>query len=80
MPLHWLVYRHNNQISVVIEPGGYYAALILETSADTRRIATDAINANVAATAPIENDASQKFSQKAPAYHQAVLLLFEHRT
>jgi hypothetical protein len=21
MPLHWLVYRHNNQISVVIEPG-----------------------------------------------------------
>jgi len=22
MPLYWLVYRHNNQISVVIEPGG----------------------------------------------------------
>src|SRR5262249_25291993 len=21
MPLYWLVYRHNNQISVVIEPG-----------------------------------------------------------
>jgi hypothetical protein len=21
MPLHWLVYRHNNQISIVIEPG-----------------------------------------------------------
>ena len=21
MPLHWLCYRHNNQISVVIEPG-----------------------------------------------------------
>ena len=21
MPLHWLVYRHNNQIAVVIEPG-----------------------------------------------------------
>ena len=21
MPLHWLRYRHNNQISVVIEPG-----------------------------------------------------------
>ena len=21
MPLHWLIYRHNNQISVVIEPG-----------------------------------------------------------
>jgi hypothetical protein len=37
MPLHWLVYRHNNSISVVIEPGASYeAALILETSADTR--------------------------------------------
>jgi hypothetical protein len=22
MPLYWLCYRHNNQISVVIEPGG----------------------------------------------------------
>ena len=21
MPLYWLVYRHNNQISIVIEPG-----------------------------------------------------------
>ena len=21
MPLYWLVYRHNNQISVIIEPG-----------------------------------------------------------
>jgi hypothetical protein len=21
MPLYWLVYRHNNQVSVVIEPG-----------------------------------------------------------
>jgi hypothetical protein len=21
MPIHWLCYRHNNQISVVIEPG-----------------------------------------------------------
>jgi hypothetical protein len=21
MPLYWIVYRHNNQISVVIEPG-----------------------------------------------------------
>jgi hypothetical protein len=23
MPLYWLCYRHNNQISVVIEPGGH---------------------------------------------------------
>jgi hypothetical protein len=24
MPLYWLVYRHNNQISVVIEPGASF--------------------------------------------------------
>ena len=24
MPLYWLVYRHNNQISVVIEPGSSF--------------------------------------------------------
>jgi hypothetical protein len=23
MPLYWLCYRHNNHISVVIEPGGF---------------------------------------------------------
>src|SRR5262249_16715897 len=34
----------------------YEAALILETSADTRIIATDAINVNVAATAPIDRN------------------------
>ena len=47
----------SNSISVVIEPGASYeAALILETSTETRIIATDAINANVAATAPIDRN------------------------
>jgi len=27
MPLYWLCYRHNNQISVVIEPGFSVASL-----------------------------------------------------
>jgi hypothetical protein len=36
--------------------GSYEAALILETSTDTRIIATDAINANAAATAPIDRN------------------------
>jgi len=57
MPLYWLCYSHNNQISVVIEPAAsYVAALILETSADTKITATDAINDNVAATAPIDRN------------------------
>jgi hypothetical protein len=30
MPFYWLVYRHNNQISVVIEPG---ASIILARDA-----------------------------------------------
>src|SRR6516165_10222854 len=37
-------------------PGTHEAALILETSADTTIIAIDAINANVAATAPIDRN------------------------
>jgi hypothetical protein len=28
MPLYWLVYRHNNSISVVIEPGAFMRAKI----------------------------------------------------
>jgi hypothetical protein len=98
--LYWLCYRHNNQVSVVIEPGAsliharmraalnnldqgtftegheldrkwqvpkgmigrrlskacpHVPVLIRETSTETRMIATDITNANVAATAPIEN-------------------------
>jgi len=55
MPLYWLVYRHNNSTFVVIEPvAPYEIALILEYSTDARIITTDTINANVAATAPID--------------------------
>jgi len=64
MALYWLVYRHNNSIFVVIEPGASYeAALILETSVDTRIIATDAINANVAATAPMDRNGAFSMSR-----------------
>jgi len=34
MPLYWLVYRHNNQISVVIEPGASIIHARLRASLD----------------------------------------------
>ena len=34
MPLYWLCYRHNNQISVVIEPGASLIHARLRTSLD----------------------------------------------
>jgi len=34
MPLYWLVYRHNNQISVVIEPGASLIHARLRASID----------------------------------------------
>jgi hypothetical protein len=42
----------------------YEAALILETSTDTRITATDTMNANVAATAPIDRNGAFSMSEK----------------
>jgi hypothetical protein len=53
----------------------YEAVLILETSTDTRIIATDTINANVAATAPIERNGA--FSTSRP--HRSQVMSFSLR-
>jgi|SRR5215831_10211772 len=45
MPLYWLVYRHNNQISVIIEPGAHRNAA-QTVMAEKKGAATDAITSS----------------------------------
>jgi hypothetical protein len=47
MPLYWLGYRHNTQISVVIEPGSLVHARM---RASMGRLGCVLINAQIAAT------------------------------